>query len=100
MVWLAFTPLFDLPEKKFFHCRTSEEEIPEFTYLQTLPTDSSDKLTLPGTTRGYLGGITAQPSPSTVFHRHKVAKFGKDQQKYQKENQNWVQEKKENFSSQ
>lgn len=81
MICPTFTPLVNLLEKKFknSHCRTSEEKIPEFTYSQTPPTDSSDKLTPTGTTGGGrdLWGGMAQPSHQRHFKNSKLPRFEK-----------------------
>lgn len=100
MVCPTFTPLFNLLEKKFknSHCRTSEEKIPEFTYSQTSPTDSSDKLTPPGTTGG--GGIFEVGWPNLLINSLSVTlscHVLKRPVKIPKENQNWVWEKKDHF---
>lgn len=87
MVWPGFTPLFNLSEK-ISQYRTSEEEIPEFTYSQPPPTDSTDKLTLPGTTGGICEAFPPNLLINNPFIATKLPSWGKPSS--QKGNQNWV----------
>lgn len=90
MVWPGFTPLFNLSEK-ISQYRTSEEEIPEFTYSQPPPTDSTDKLTLPGTTGGIWEAFPPNLLINNSFIATKLPSLGKTSS--QKGNQNWYEEK-------